>query len=338
MGKKAYIAVVLLLLSSAVALVGCQKAAPVTYSRDIFAMDTYINCKIVSGDPILAEAGLNKVEEAFLEIDRLTNRFDSNSEVSLINTNAGISPVKVSEDVFKMIETSIKWSDKTDGAFNILIGSVMNLWGFGTENPAVPTAAELEQALNNTDYRQIVCDAEQTTVYLPEQGMVIDLGGIAKGYATDKAVTALRELNIDNAIINAGGNVYVLGSKAEGVPWKIGVQDPRDPQGIKAVLTAADCALVSSGDYQRYFEADGIRYHHILDPATGYPARRSTGSTVIMKSAAEADILSTAIFVKGPMEGIELAEELSQVDAAMVIVADGEVYGTQTLKRYLAGD
>ena len=263
---------------------GCEQSQINTYDRDFFAMDTYITCQVAVDDPKLAEEGLGAVEEAYLEIDRITNRFVSNSEISMVNSKAGLEPVKVSKELYAIVETALIWSDKTDGAFNVLLGSVMDLWGFGSDNPRVPAKEELEAALALTDYRKIILDKEQTTIFLPEKGMVLDLGGIAKGYATDKAVAALQELGIKNALINAGGNVYALGKKADGADWTVGVQDPRDPQGIAAVLNARDSALVSSGDYQRYFEVNGIRYHHILDPTDGYPARASAGTTIIMKS------------------------------------------------------
>jgi len=335
MKKRQYITSFLLLSLFVFALVGCGKTNQVAYKWDFFAMDTYITCQVLTEDEALAKAGLDGVEKAFLEIDRLTNRFDQKSDVSAVNKNAGIAPVKVSQDVFIIVQTAIEWSDKTDGAFNILIGSAMDLWGFGTEKPMVPAKEELAQALAETDYHKIVLNAEQSTLFLPDKGMVMDLGGVAKGYATDKAVAALKKLGIENALINAGGNVYAMGSKAEGVPWKVGVQDPQDPQGIAAVLSASNSALVSSGDYQRYFEVDGIRYHHILDPATGCPARASRGTTVIMKSATVADVLSTALFVKGPAKGIELAESLNEVGAVMIITRNGGMFGTKALNEYL---
>lgn len=335
MQKRKYIINILLLSLFSFTLLGCGKQELDPYERDIFAMDTYITCQVLAEDHVLAEAGLAGVEEAFLEIDRLTNRFDQASDVSAVNKNAGIAPVKVSEDVFVIVEIALEWSEQTEGAFNILIGSAMDLWRFGSENPTVPTEENLAEALTKTDYHKIVLDAEQSTIYLSEKGMVMDLGGVAKGYATDKAVASLKKLGIKNALINAGGNVYAMGTKADRSPWKVGVQDPQNPKGIAAVLAVSDTALVSSGDYQRYFEVDGIRYHHILDPATGYPARASAGTTVIMKSATVADILSTALFIKGPGKGIALAENLSQVEAAMIITVDGGKYRTKAWQDFL---
>ena len=336
MKKIQYTTRLVIILLIVLLIAGCGEPKKDSYKRDFFAMDTYITCQVLTADKALAEAGLNKVEEAFLEIDRLTNRFEQDSDVSAVNEKAGIAAVKVSEDVFAIVETALEWSDRTDGAFNILIGGVMNLWGFGTEKPTVPLAADVAAALSRTDYHKIVLDAERSTIFLPEKGMVLDFGGVAKGYATDKAVAALRELGIENAIINAGGNVYAMGNRADGTPWKVGVQDPRNPKGIAALLKGSDVALVSSGDYQRYFEVNGTRYHHILDPATGQPARASAGTTVIMKSATVADILSTALFVKGPTDGISLAEKIPQVEAVMILTKDGGMYGTKSLSGYLA--
>ncbi len=326
----------LVILLIAAQMTGCGGPKKNSYKRDFFAMDTYITCQVIAADENLAGPALEKVEKIFLEIDHLTNRFAQTSDVFAVNRQAGVAPVRVSGDVFDIAETSLEWSDLTEGAFNILIGSVMDLWGFGTEKPAVPPAADVAAALKKTDYHKIVLDQAQSTIFLPEKGMALDLGGAAKGYATDQAVAALKELGIDNAIINAGGNVYALGNRADRTPWRVGVQDPQDPKGIKNVLEVSDVAVVSSGDYQRYFEVNGIRYHHIMDPATGQPARASVGTTVLMESATIADILSTALFVKGPEEGIALAEQLPQVQAVMIIDRAGRVYGTESLADYLA--
>jgi thiamine biosynthesis lipoprotein len=318
----------------ALSLSGCGQRELQTYSRDFFAMDTYITCKITSQDQALAERGLGAVEKAFVDIDSLTNRFDQQSELQLINQNAGIAPVKVSQDTFTLVKTGVEWYQRTDGAFNILIGSVMDLWGFGTDHPAVPGQDDVKQALSKADCSKIVLDEAKSTVFLPEKGMILDLGGIAKGYATDKAVSTLQELSIKNALINAGGNVYVLGNKADGTPWRVGVQDPRNPEGIKAVLQGRDQALVSSGDYQRYFEVDGVRYHHIIDPQSGFPSRASAGTTVVMESATIADVLSTALFIKGPQKGLEMAADMPGVGAVMMISTDGQMVG-RNLDQYI---
>lgn len=335
--KNRYYMLAVLLIGIAVFFVaGCGEPSKDKYQKDFFAMDTYITCQVLGDDQAKAEAALARVDEAFLEIDRLTNRFNSNSEVAAVNKNAGIAPVKVGTDVFAMVETAIAWSDRTGGVFNILIGRVMDLWGFGTEHHAVPTDKVLAEALKKTDYHKVMLDKKNSTIFLPDKGMVIDLGGVAKGYATDKAVAALKEMGIKDALINAGGNVYAMGSKADEQPWRVGIQDPRDPKGIVKVLKVSDRAVISSGDYQRYFEVDGIRYHHILDPATGYPSRACAGTTVIMESATIADILSTVLFIQGPVKGIELAESLTEVDALMIVTAEGKTIGTSAMQDYIA--
>ena len=333
--EKNNLIVVIMVISLVLIFTGCSNNKKAAYERDIFAMDTFITCKIISDDEALANSGLDAVEEEFMKIDQLTNRFEAGSEVSLLNKSAGLKPVKINEDVFSIVQTAIEWSDKSDGAFNILIGSVMDLWGFGTETPAIPNEQDIAVVLNKMDYHKIFLDAEKSTIFLSEKGMVMDLGGVAKGYATDKAIERLKNLGVKNALINAGGNVFAMGVKEDGSPWIVGVQDPNDVEGIKAVLQISDKAVVSSGDYQRYFEVAGIRYHHILDPHTGFPARASRGTTIVMKSATIADILSTTLFVLGPEKGIALAESLVQVDAALVLTDDDRIYGTDSLDEYL---
>lgn len=307
-----------------------------TYNGELFAMDTYITYSVVSDDEGLAKQGLDAIEKAFIEIDEMTNRFSADSQIFAVNAAAGREPVKVDEHLFSMVQTALTWSDKTDGAFNLLIGSVMNLWGFERENPEVPTREAIEKALLHTDYTKIVLDEDASTIFLPEEGMIMDAGGVAKGYATDFAVLKLKELGIENALINAGGNVYTMGKKEDGSVWRVGIQDPRDSQGLSGILQVSDKALVSSGDYQRYFEKDGVRYHHILDPKTGFPARLCTGTTIVMDSATIADILSTTTFVEGPEKGMALMDSLPEVDGAMFIDADGTIYTTESMQKYLS--
>lgn len=316
-------------------LAGCQKQAEVKYERDFFALDTYITCQVLSSDEKLAKQALDEVEAAFMQIDGISNRFAQNAEISKVNQSAGIAPIKVSDDLMAMVTVALDWSDKTGGAFNILLGTVMDLWGFGSSHPAVPDEQTLKTALRTSDWHKIVLNPELSTIYLPEKGMVMDLGGVAKGYATDKAVAVLKKIGIKNALINAGGNVYAWGNRLDGTPWIIGVRDPRNPQKIAALLQGRDTSFITSGDDQRYFEKDGIRYHHIINPADGYPARLSSSTTIISPSATIADILSTALFVNGPQAGIELAETFKEVEAAMIIDAKGEKTATRSWIQYL---
>jgi len=309
-----------------------------------FYMDTLIQIKVYSEDAAKGRQALNQAFAAFERVDKAANRFQKadnslpgagdGSDVFKINENAGNKPVPVSDDTLKIIQRANYFAALSDGAFDITIGPVMDLWGFGHDAQQVPADEELSQALTLVDYRKVQVDPEQKTVFLGLPGMGVDLGGVAKGYATDEAVKALKEAGIRHAIINAGGNVYALGTKPDGSPWRIGVQDPRNPQGIIAVLAVSDRAVVSSGDYQRFFEQDGKRYHHILDPATGKPAGRVMQTTVITDSAMDADILSTTLFVLGMQEGLEFVHGLPATEAIFVGL-DKQVHYTEGLSGQL---
>lgn len=295
------------------------------YARENFIMDTLISIKVYSSD---AELGRKALEEAFAEftrIGKLTDRFAARnlanpeiSDVYRINQNAGLKPVQVSEDTLVMLMRSNYFAHLSEGAFDVTVGPLMDLWGFGQDQYYVPTYRELKSRLALVGYDAIVLDQAKRMVYLPEKGMEIDLGGIAKGYATDMAVQKLRQMGIESAIINAGGNVYALGTKPDGTPWLTGIQDPRNANKIIAVIQAKDMAVVTSGDYQRYFIRAGVRYHHILNPLTGKPVQEVISTTITAPSATDADVLSTTLFVLGPEAGAEFIQQFPNADTVFV--------------------
>jgi thiamine biosynthesis lipoprotein len=295
------------------------------YTRENFVMDTLISIKVYSSD---AELGRKALDEAFAEFTRignLTDRFavknPANPEISdvyRINQNAGLKPVPVSEDTLVMLKRSNYFAGLSDGAFDVTVGPLMDLWGFGQGQYNVPVDKELKSKLALVGYDAIVVDQAERTVFLPVKGMKIDLGGIAKGYATDMAAQKLRQIGIESAIINAGGNVYALGTKPDGSPWLTGIQDPRNANEIIAVIQAKDMAVVTSGDYQRYFIRDGVRYHHILHPLTGEPAQGVISTTVTAPSATDADVLSTTLFVLGPQAGVEFISHFPHTNAVFI--------------------
>lgn len=294
--------------------IGCNNQQKNTneYLLEDFAMNTLISIKVFSSDSKTANKALVEAFSEFKRIEILTDRFaernlsdPEKSDVYRINRNAGIKPVRVSDDTLLLLEKSIQYAKLSDGAFDVTIGPVADLWGFGQDDKNVPTDDAIFNKLSLVDYEEIVLDHDLKTVFLPKEGMKIDLGGIAKGYATDMAVKKLKELGIKSALINAGGNVYALGSKPDGSPWLTGIQDPRDSSKILAVLKLVDNAAVTSGDYQRNFEQDGILYHHILDPFTGKPARQVISTTIVGPNAIDADALSTSYFILGYKKGTD---------------------------------
>ncbi|MDD4237280.1 MAG: FAD:protein FMN transferase [Desulfotomaculaceae bacterium] len=300
-------------------------------------MDTLIQITVISEDE---EKGAKALEKAFAEYERIhsiTDRFQkdgqtiaASNDVVAINENAGTKPVTVSVDTINMIERSNYFAGSTGGAFDVTIGPVMDLWGFGESEQHVPADEEINRALSLVDYNKVKVDPDNMTAFLSKPGMSLDLGGVAKGYATDEAVKALRAMGIQHAMINAGGNVYALGAKPDGSPWRVGVQDPRGEKGIIAILSVKDKAVVTSGDYQRYFEQEGVRYHHIVAPSTGKQARDVMQATVVAASATDADILSTTLFVLGSKSGMSFVQELPAT-GAIFVGADKQVSYTDNL-------
>ncbi|MCX7614536.1 MAG: FAD:protein FMN transferase [Clostridiales bacterium] len=318
-------------------LFGCSSKNE-TYSRDFFTMDTVINITVYSNSEGEAKAALDAAEKEFFRISALSDRFSDKSDLSKVNKNAGKQAIKVSDDVFRMIDDSISWAKRTNGAFDIAVGPLMDLWGIEKGINIPPEKDKINEALKICGYQNVVINKKEKTVFLKQKDMILDLGGIAKGYATDCAATVLKKMGVKNAIINAGGNVYTIGGKTDGSPFRVGIQDPRNQQGILAVIPLSDKAAVSSGDYERYYIYNGVRYHHILDPATGFPARKCIATTIIGNSAEIADILSTSLFVMGPEKGLQFANSLTEIDGVLFVTEDKTITATSKIKEKLEMD
>jgi thiamine biosynthesis lipoprotein len=267
------------------------------------------------------------IDKAIEEMKRLAHLFDAyspESDVSKVNESAGRAPVKVSPEVFSVVQRALYFSALTDGAFDPTVFPLTRLWGFGTNEKRVPEPEEIESVIELVDYRKVVLNETESTVFLQEKGMAIDLGAIAKGYAVGKMVDVMRKEGVVNFLINAGGNVYAAGKRPDGMPWRVAVTDPIDPTHYLGVAEASDLSLVSSGDYERYFEVDGQRYHHILDPKTGYPAKKNHGTTVFLSSSQDADALSTSLFILGHDSSEELLSHFPGIGVIFVEI-DGNL-------------
>lgn len=265
------------------------------------------------------------VKQAFTimeDLEQTLSRFVETSEVAKINQQAG-EWVKVSPTTLELIELGIKIGEVSHGAFDITIGAVLDLWGFGSGLYHVPTEEELAEALATVDYTQVEVNHNTSEVRIP-QGTILDLGGIAKGFVVDSGISLLRKGKVQRSIINAGGDISVIGRRPDGQPWRVGVQDPDLPSDIRWILPLDNNSVVTSGDYQRFFTKDGQRYHHILDPKTGYPARGLRSVTIVGENGATSDALSTAVFVLGWDKGRALVESLDNVEA--ILVSDTDVW------------
>jgi thiamine biosynthesis lipoprotein len=267
--------------------------------RNVFALGTVCTLN-------LYEDGTDELYSRLVarlnEIERIFSVSLSGSEISRINQNAGIAPVEVSEETIALLGKACYFALKTDGAFDPAIGPLVDLWGIGTDYPRVPLQEEIDALLPLVDWRNIEYDTEARTVFLPQKGMKLNFGGIAKGYAADELIAIIGSANVKRAIIDLGGSsVYVWGKKPDGAKWRVGVKNPDNPEGGPAIRLDIDSNTVtSSGAYERFFDQDGVRYHHILDPKTGRPANSGIlSSTIVCESALAADALSTAVFVLG---------------------------------------
>lgn len=293
-------------------------------------LNSVLNVKILDKNAD-KEKIMKRVKSRLEEIEEKMSLNLPTSELNKINENAGIKPVKVSDDTLSLIKTSLKYhklsADNQNGAFDIRIGPLVKLWDIGGLNQKIPSYEEIISVLNKMKGEVII---KENTVYLEDEGMILDLGGAAKGYATDEIVKILREEGVKSAIIDLGGNIYILGSKEDGSDFKVGIQDPTATRGhYLGTVSLSDKSVVTSGTYERYFEDKGIRYHHILSTTTGYPADNNLVSvSVIGENSTLCDIMSTTLYLLGLEKGLEVAEKKDGLEA-IFLTKTGDLYLTQ---------
>ncbi|MFP3091431.1 FAD:protein FMN transferase [Treponema sp. TIM-1] len=312
-----------LFLLLGVVLTSCGKMLP---ARSEFVLGTIctVNLYREGTAPLYAD-----IFARLREIEGLMSSNAADTEVARINQNAGIAPVKVGGELITVLSAALRYAELSGGAFDPTVGPLVKLWGIGTEHARLPAAEEIRGALALVNWREVIINQEALTVFLPTAGMGLDLGAIAKGYAADEAAALVRRAGISRALIDLGGNIYALGSKATGTPWRIAIQDPLDARGAYlGILELDGKSVVTSGVYERFFEAAGRRYHHILSTADGYPADTGLLSvTVIADTSIDADALSTALFALGYDKGRILVDSLENIDALFVF-QDRSIRGT----------
>lgn len=300
------------------------------YSRREFMMGTVINIKVYN------DGKESTIDDAYKRIEELDKKITVNeegSEVDAVNEAAGKEPVKVSDDVYYLIQEGLKYSASSEGSFDSTIGPLTSLWHIGFDDARKPSQAEIEQALPLIDYKKVTMDAENKTVFLQEAGMELDLGSIAKGYIADEVAKVLEDKGVTKAIIDLGGNLYMVGTNTKDKDWSVGIQNPFLTRGeIIGTIPESNRSIVTSGIYERYVEVDGVKYHHLLDPRTGYPFTNDiVGVSIVSDKSIDGDGLSTATFSKGIKGGMEYIEQFKDVEAIFVS-ADKEVYLTSGLK------
>lgn len=292
------------------------------HAREEAIMGTRVGVELWAEDAALATRAMQAVIDEMHRTDRLMSTYKPESQLSQVNAHAFERPVRVDADILEVVERGLEMSRLSGGAFDITYASVGYLYDYRAQQR--PSEAQIAAALPGVDWRQVQVDRAAGTIRFLRKGVRIDLGGIAKGYAVDRSVERLRALGIRHAMVNAGGDTRLLGDR-RGKPWVVGIRDPRSDGRMVTRLPLADEAVSTSGDYERYFEEDGVRYHHILEPGTGRPARALRSATVLGADATLTDALSTAVFVLGVARGMELIARLPGVEA-VIVDAEGRIF------------
>lgn len=301
------------------------------YKKSKTLMDTFVTITVVSDSEDKAETAIDNAFSTIEQFGKLINFFSDESEVSLINKNAGIREVKVSPETLNVIEKAIYVSEKSGGAFDPTIGPIMKLWDFYKK--VKPSEIEIKKKLPLVNYKNVIIDRDKSTVFLKKKGMLLDLGGIAKGYAADLAVATLKQNDIQSGLVVIAGDIRGFGLKPDGKPWNIGIKNPRqknESDEIIAKIRLSDKAISTSGDYERYFLINGQRFHHLLDPKTGYPANLCRSVSIISDKGAFSDAFSTAVFIIGHEKGLNLVQETGM--DAIIIYNNGIIHTTPGLK------
>lgn len=299
-------------------------AADASSSRDIFAMDTYMTVTAYGPN---AEMAVDQAQQEIERLDALLSTGAETSEVAQINANGGGT---LSEDTTYLLERSLDLYDSTNGVFDIAIYPLMDAWGFTTGNYTVPSDEMIENLLPLTDANNIIYDKDESSISFAKDGMKIDFGGIAKGYTSGRIADIYRECGVTSGLINLGGNVQVVGTKTDGSKWRVAVQSPETEDDYLGILSTADRAVITSGGYERYFEQDGVKYHHIIDPSTGHPANNGLVSvTIVSADGTLADGLSTSLFIMGKDKAAEYWHAHSDEFDTILEDEDGILYVTE---------
>jgi FAD:protein FMN transferase len=305
-------------------------------SQTYYIYDTVVTIKVF-GDTV-EQKNMDDIQQMLERMDIELSRTKEGGEVYAVNQAAGKEAVAVSDGTFEVVKQSLKYAEEMNGLFDPTIGPLVDLWNIGSGGEQVPPQADIDKAKALINYKDVIIDEAAKTVKLAKEGMILDLGGIGKGYAADRIAEYLKEQGLDSAMINLGGSsIIALGTKPGGAEWNIGLQDPDQSRGTQlGTIKVSDEVIDASGVYERFFIQDDVRYHHILDPRTGYPSQNGLKSLTIMSpNATDADALSTGVFLMDLEEGMEYLESLPQEVEAFFITEDNKIYATPGIRERL---
>lgn len=311
------------LLSVMLALVGCNSETTLTtYKTTHFALGTVIEITVLDDSESHANAA---IDAAIAEIERIGTLFyEGNPESPFYRFNHRKGDrVQMPPEILDLIQRGLEISEITDGGFDMTVGALLELWDFRSEHPHLPTEDQIKAALSCVDYRRLSVDQERRLLIAQSPETALTTGGIAKGYAVDRAIEILARQSVKGALVNAGGDLRVL-PRGDKKKWRVGIQNPRNPNELLMIVELDSGAVVTSGDYQKYFMIDGKRYHHILNPKNGYPADSCQSVTVIAPTTEKADALATGIFVTGPQKGLQIVQKMPSTEV-LIVRSDGKL-------------
>ena len=290
----------------------------VIHKRTVSLLGSPFEISLVAKDTLEAN---RHIDEAIKEVKRIENLISDwipTTLISEINKNAGVKPVKVTDELFELLERAIKISKLTDGAFDISYASMDKIWKFDGSMTVMPSPEAIKNSVAKVGYKNIILDKEKHTVFLKLEGMKLGLGGIGQGYIADKIKELLKKNGVVAGLVNVSGDISTWGKQPDGQQWKVGIKNPMNKNKIFATFPLEDTAVETSGNYEKYVTFNGIRYSHILDTRTGYPATGLTSVTVFAKTTELADALATGVFVLGKDVGMDLVNQLPGISCIMV--------------------
>ncbi|WP_317196176.1 FAD:protein FMN transferase [Winogradskyella vincentii] len=281
-------------------------------------MGSRFDISVEAKDSIKGSKYIDTAINEISRIERLISSWDPKSQTSQINRSAGVKPIKVDEELFHLIERALKLSKLTDGAFDISYASMDKVWKFDGSMSEMPSKEAINNSVSKVGYHNIIIDKGNQTVYLKEPGMKIGFGAIGKGYAADKAKALLKDIGVTGGIINASGDLNTWGTQPNGKDWKVAIVNPLNKEKVFSWMPVKNSAVVTSGNYEKYIEFDGILYSHIIDPRTGYPSSGILSVTIFTLTAELADALATSVFVMGVESGLNFINQLKGVECIIV--------------------
>jgi thiamine biosynthesis lipoprotein len=302
------------------------------HKKSMRLMGNHFEITVVGNDEQWANEKIDIGVKEIQRIEKLLTTYAEESETNLINANAGISPVKVSEEIILLIERALRISNVTQGAFDLSYGSVdKSLWNFDTTMTSLPSREIAKQSVRLINYKNIIIDKDASTVFLKQQGMRIGFGGIGKGYAAEQAKNVLRAAGVESGVVNASGDLTTWGLMPDGNKWTIGIVNPEMASSVFSYMNVSGLSVATSGNYEKYIMIDGIKYSHTINPKTGLPVTGIKSVTIVSTNAEVADAMATPVMIMGIEAGLNMINQINDIEA-IVIDDNNTLYATKNIK------